>query len=343
MKLAQFSLSLILLLQLTACSGFFANRGNLNAQVDLWLAENEFGRVEDTLRNLSPDHPEYNTIKRRKKNIGVKKAAFITATLARADRLLTEKKWKQAIDVYQEAQDKIPGNAIITSHKNELIKQHAEKVRELNRDLAMHNARALIGCLTMYEELEVLEPDDPNLQSGLNRIRREKEELATELLKYGEESLQKKNYDLADECIDLSNQLVASSAKNAILISIREKKKSLVIPRRRVELIKAYREAYDQGDFSQAGSHLETLIALDGNNTHAKALKSQLERDIDLRVERGVAEGKTLYSQGKINEALVIWEELLKIDPQNEELAAYVVRGKKVSTKIKTLEESTNN
>jgi hypothetical protein len=343
MKLLSLIFCLFVLIPLAGCSHFYANRDNLNEQIDEWLAENEFAKINNTLKYLSSAHPDYKKIKNRKQEIEKKRADFIRDSIARADRKVAEEKWQQALDICSEAQRQLPDENALNQHKARLLAERDTQVQELRKNMLLRRARALVQYQAIYEKLEKLIPDDYNARYDINKYKSEKQELAAELMDCGEFSLEARDYSLAEECIDLSNQLLASEAKQKSLASIRKTKKNLDNRRRSSELIEAYHAAYDGGDFPRARYHLETLIALDGSHSKARELKAQLDRDINLRVEKGITEGKTLYSQGKINEALAVWEGLLKIDPKNEELASLISRGKKVSSKIRKLEKSAIN
>lgn len=343
MKLTRLFFIFLLLLQTTACSHFYAHRDNLNEQIDAWLAENEFTKIENTLKYLSSSHPDYRKIKSRKDEIKKKKANFIKDTITRADNLIAKEKWQQALDVYSQAQARLADNPTLIKHKAQLIHERDTQVQELRKNMMLRRARALIQYSAIYEKLEKLIPDDYSARYDIEKYKTEKKEIVSELVECGEFALEKNDYNLAEECIDLSNQLIASDQKQKTLKTIRKKKKHLDNKRRSAELIESYNKAYNSGDFPRARHYLETLIKLDSNHEKARHLKSQLDRDINLRVEKGITRGKTLYSQGEINKALEIWQSLLKIDPKNEELATLIARGKKVSTKIKTLEKSTGN
>ncbi len=341
MKLIRFCVLSLILLQASACSHFYASQDNLNQQIDEWLKAKQFAKIEDTLKYLSPGHPDYKTIKQRKKEIAEKKQDFINDTIARADTLLKEDKWQQALNIYQEAQKLLPDDTTLATRKSELIKERDTQVTELRKNMLLRRARALVQYQSIYEKLEKLIPHDYGARYDINRYKKEKQEIASELMECGEYSLDTNNYTLAAECIDLSNKLDASTEKKISLDSIRKKKKYIDDKRRSNELIDAYQKAYNSGDIPKARQHLEALIALDSHHKKARELKTQLDRDINRQIEKGITIGKTLYSQGQINEAVDIWEELLKVDPKNEELLSLVARGKKVSTKIKTLEKST--
>lgn len=343
MKLTHLLFFLLVLLQVSACSHFYAHSDNLNAQIDEWLAENEYAKIDNTLKYLSSAHPDYKKIKSRKIEIAKKKADYIDKVIAEANKKVAAEQWQQALDVYAEAQKKLPDEKTLNEHKARLLDERDTQVQELRKNMLLRRARALVQYQAIYQKLEKLIPDDYSARYDINRYNSEKQEIAAELLECGDYALEEKDYSLAEECVDLSNQLTASKEKQKSLAAIRKKKKYLDDKRRSSELIEAYQAAYDSGDFPKARYHLETLIAMDSSQSKARELKAQLDRDINMRVEKGITRGKTLYSKGKINEALKIWEDLLKIDPKNEELATLISRGKKVSTKIKKLEKSATN
>ena len=92
MKLIPLFVLSLIIMQLSACSHFYAHQDNLNAQIDKWLAANEFAKIENTLKYLSSSHPDYKKIKGRKKEIKNKKMAFINGTIASADKKISEEK-----------------------------------------------------------------------------------------------------------------------------------------------------------------------------------------------------------------------------------------------------------
>ena len=334
---------LVLASQLFGCSQFYAHRDNLNEQIDSWLAENEFGKIEATMKYLSASHPDYQKIKNRKPALATARKAYIENTISKADKLVADPHWHQAIAPHSQAQTQVPDDPTLNNKKTELSDERDAQVKELRKDMMLRRGRALVQYQAIYQKLEKLIPDDYGARYDINRYHKERQDVAAELMEYGEYSLESRNYALAEECIDLSNSLVPTAEKKKMLAGIVRTRKNIDDKRRSNELLDAYQKAYDSGDFAKAGGHLETLIKLDGNNKQARELKAKLDRDIKRRVESGIDRGKTLYSQGKINEALSIWEGLLKIDPKNEELASLIARGKKVSTKIKTLEKTSNN
>ncbi len=157
---------------------------------------------------------------------------------------------------------------------------------------------------------------------------------------YGRASLETEDYAMAEKCIDLSNRLVLSVSKERLLASVRRRSREIYENQRAIELMLAYEEARESGNLAKARYCLESLITLDADRERATELMRKLEKEIKGRVEGGVARGKDLYSQGRIEEALAVWRGLLKADPDNQELHSLITRGNKIAAKIKRLEES---
>jgi hypothetical protein len=65
-----------------------------------------------------------------------------------------------------------------------------------------------------------------------------------------------------------------------------------------------------------------------------------LNTEISRLVDSLVTEGKNLYSQQKIEEALVRWRQAEKYDPENETLEELILRAEKVSKKLESLEHN---
>ena len=332
-----------LLIQATACSQYYATRDDLNGRIDQWLEQNEFATIEKTIRRVSADHVDYKKISSRSKDIETRKLLFVSQAIQKSNQLVAEEKWQEALDVYNQALEKTGRNQQLQEQREKLIDERDTQVRELRKNMLLRRARALIQYQPIYTKLEKLIPDDYSARYDINKYNQEKQEIAQELMVCSEYAQANRNYTLTEECIDLSNQLLYTQEKQLALEKVRKKKNLLETRRRSTELEEAFNKAYSSGDFPKARYHLEQLLDLDGSNQKALELKSQLDRDINVRIEKGITEGKRLYSEGNINDALIIWRDLLKIDPKNEELASLISRGEKVSKKIKKLEKSSVN
>lgn len=209
--------------------------------------------------------------------------------------------------------------------------------------MLLRRARALVQYKPIYDKLKKLIPNDYEAQYDINKFENEKNETSRHLMECGTHALNNKNYTLAEECFELSNALVASKKTYGLIAKTKNIIKNDSDKKKIHELVKAYHEAYDSGNFPKARNHLEQLLIINPDHKDSRQLKEQLDRDINTRIEKGINLGKIQYSQGKINAALKTWQDLSKLDPKNEELSTLVNRAQKVSSKIETLEKSPAN
>jgi len=329
--------------QITGCASYYASKSNYNETIDDWLENNEFSKIQNSLKKLSKDHPDYKKISARKSNLELKEKIYIETSLTSAKNYLQQEKWREALDIYESSLEKVENNKELLNAKKELIKERNMQVTELRKNMLLRRARALVQYKPIYIKLKKLIPNDYSAQYDINKFDNEKYEASDQLMNCGQQALKNNNYVLAEECFNLSNQLTASKETLALINKTKQIIKRNSNKKKTGDLINAYNEAYDSGNFPKARLHLDQLLAVNPNHKKSRQLKEQLDRDINTRIEKGINLGKIQYSEGKINAALKTWQDSSKLDPKNEELSALINRAKKVSSKIETLEKSPAN
>lgn len=227
-----------------------------------------------------------------------------------------------------------------TPAQEPLDKKTAERITQLRKDMLLRRAQALVQYEPIYQELETLLPKDNGAASDINRYKAERDELAGYLLACGKQSVIEKNFVQAEECLDLSNQLASNNEKQILLDKARATRKQQDEKRQSEQIMQSYQQAYASGNLVEAHTQLDMLLALLPENSQAVILRDQLNTEISSRMNKNLEEARTLYSQGKINEALVICNNSLRIDPKNEELLAMISRAEKVNKNIEKLSKT---
>ena len=77
-----------------------------------------------------------------------------------------------------------------------------------------------------------------------------------------------------------------------------------------------------------------------------KVLIRKLEQHFDTGSTQNFEAGRNLYSKGKIQEALKIWLELEKLNPDHPKLKSHIIRAEKIVKKLESLSnkpETENN
>lgn len=334
---------LLILLQFSGCAHYYASKDNLNKHIDEWLANNEYGKIDSAIKHLSDKHPEYKLIKSRISGISKRKNQYINNAINKAHALRDKNKWQPALEVYDKALDKIPENVNLINEREKLIKERDALVHELNKNMLLERARALAHYKDTYKKLQMLIPNDYKARYDINKYNKDREETAAQLMNFGKRAHALKDYALAEECFVLSNQLIAHQSKVVLINKLRSRRKNIDEAKKVKQLLAAYKKAYESGDTPKAKNHLDILISLKPDDKSIHELKAKLEQETQKKVEKGIDNGKDLYTKGKVNQALAIWNKLLTIDPKNEELNALISRAEKVSKKIQNLEKSSPN
>lgn len=219
----------------------------------------------------------------------------------------------------------------------DLDKKTSDRVTQLRKDMLLRRASALVQYEPIYNELETLLPSDYGAADDIKHYKSERREIADNLYNCGMQSMNEKNYAQAEECMELSNKLVSGVEKQALLDKARVIRKQQDDKRRSEQIMQVYQQAYASGNLAEARTQLEALLTLTPENNQVSALRDQLNIEIKKRMDKDLEQARSLYSQGKINEALIICNALMLVDPRNEELLGMISRAEKVSKNIEKL------
>lgn len=335
---------IIVAINLTAsCSDYYAHSKNLNSQIDTWLKQHQYSRIEKTLNQLEKDHPDYKKIKARIPDINKQKKNYINNITKTARAQKKNNHWQAAIDGLELALNQIPDDQKLRAEYDSLITERDIRIIELRKMMLIRQARTLLQYASVYQQLQQLIPDDYNAQIEIDDYNREREEIADLLMDCTNHALSIRDYFLATECLTLSNRLVSSMEKQVLLKTAVANRKKLDKKRRSKQLLSNFQQAKTSQDYATARYNLEILLDLDPNDQTYISLKKQLEADINSHLKKDIQKGKVLYSKGNISDALETWESLLQVDPGNDDLISLIARAKKITRKIEKLEQSQQN
>jgi len=312
----------------------------LNQDIDLWLSQNEFGKIDRSLKNIDSNNPKYISILRKKPIIDERKNAFIKSTLSKANKFKNSQQWAKALKTYNKALLKTGNNPKLLKGKAVLLKKRDEKIIALQKILLMKRATALISYKKVYGKLNKLSPLNKSAQTDIHNYNRERLSVAKQLEACGNQANREKQFTQAKDCYYLSNTLEPSKQKQLWVKLLSKRLKNKYAQKRHDELLTAYKRAYGSQKYSKAQLHLQTLLAIDPSHKHAKRLLLTLNKEINTQALNKIEAGKEFYSQKKIDDALKVWLQALRLDPDNKELAQLISRAEKVRKKIQSLQKS---
>jgi len=323
-----------------ACAWIQSTPESLDKDINLWLSQNEFDEIDDAFKSINEKDKKYKTILNKKSRITKLKNKFIEDTSKSALAYKHENKWQLALDTYNNALEKIEGNPRLAKEREKLLQDRDMKVASLRKDMLMKRANALVSYKEIYSKLHALVPQDYSAQFDINRYEKDRLEVAGYLKTCGDQAKSKKQHVVARDCYSLSNKLAPTKQKAIWVEKIDTQLKSKSNKKRYDELLSSYKSALKKEEFNKAKLHLNTILAIDPSHKKAKNLLTALNDKLREQASTKITLGKELYSEKKINDALLIWQQALLLEPDNEELTQLISRAEKVSKKIQSLEKT---
>ena len=96
------------------------------------------------------------------------------------------------------------------------------------------------------------------------------------------------------------------------------------------KLLEKAKATLKQGDLKITLDAYNKIPSKDKKHALVTAFKQELDSRIKQNVAQGIKLGRRLYSQGQIEQALAIWNDLREIDPLNEYLISHIERAQRV-------------
>ena len=323
-----------------ACTLLQTTPDSLNNNITQWLAENEFDKIDHALKKADKNDTKYTFIINKTKTIIASRNEFIKKTSATAIKYQRENQWQKALQTYDHALDKIEDEPRLLKEKSALLKERDRQITNLRKDMLMKRANALISYKIIYSKLHKLIPEDYSAQFDINRYDNDRIEVANQLRMCGEQARKNNNYTLARDCYYLSNELEPSKPKSLLVTKLNKQLKDISSQKRHIKLLSAYQSAYDKHEYNLAKSHLNELLSISPSHSKAKTLLASLNKEVQEWVSSKIEVGKERYSKKKINAALEIWRQALRLEPENPELLQLISRAEKISQKIQSLEKT---
>lgn len=327
------------LISINACSILITTPASLNTDVNQWLNNNEFDEIEKALKKIDPADNRYKNINSRLDYIYSRKKYFIEHTIKTATQYQKNNNWQSALDTYNNALKKVSNDPRLMHEKSRLILERDKQVARLGKKILLLRANALISYKSIYSKLDELIPDDQSAQSDVTRYNKERLDVARQLNNCGDIAMKNKQYIQARNCYSLSNKLEPTDKKLALVTRINNELKLKTNITRNSNLLAAYHLAYKNKNYLKAKRQLTTLLSVSPKHTKAKKLLGALNAEIKQLIGKQTHQGELLYNEKKIDEALKIWQQALRLDPENKELNRLINRAEKVSKNIQNLQK----
>lgn len=322
------------LLMISGCSTLLSQGGDLNTQVDGWVAEHRYDRALDALGAVPPDHPGFNALTPRIEEIQTLRSDYIEQQLAKAAQFESQGDWPSAIAVLDEALDKLPEAPELIGQREAYEQRRLRSIQLSQRAIAMEYGRYLLATRPSEEQLLLASPDGFFAQQRYRAYQQELNQASRGLYAVGRQALYENDNETAIAALTLSNQLAPNDLSEDLLFNIRQAQRDERQQQRQQETAAAQRQLPQlQTQFEQSLRFNDLIGAKrllgeirDIDPEAGATLQPQLQRRIDAEAAALLERGRLLYGQGLLQEALAVWQEALQLKPDDPELLAAIER-----------------
>ncbi len=341
----QFFLVSVLLIQLLSggCAYLSSFSTELPDKIDTLIQQQEYGEALQTLKYVRPSHPDYQRLMQQKKKIDKLVVKYERRTIQTADKLVRQGKWYTAEQTYDQALQKVPQSAKLQKAQQQFLTKRDNYLKQLELALLLNRANWLIKNASTQKEIVQVLPDDYRRYEELRDYSNKVEDTAQHLVNCVQSALDAGDYNLAATCLKLAERI---GAKNIDKKQLAKANKTLTRAgksevkkqnKKTRALIAELKQGYSQDNLRRARNQLNVLEKQNSRNKTAIKLRKELDKRYRQGIDQKIAAGRRLYSSGKIQEALDVWNSLLEIDPDNQKLEGHIDRAERVLAKLQRL------
>ncbi len=357
---------------LSGCGSAFviSKEGGLLEQIDVWSANNEYGKAFASLKYVSSSHPQYQQLQARKKNLLTQASAYEQNIDKRIQQFVTVDQWSQALDLLDHAKEKYPldnnTNRGLNKTEKKLIEQQYKRLLLLDQKTILERSQWLINTRQFYQEKLKIDPRNRALKLQLKNLNKESKVLSKKLALLSQQAINKRHYITARTRVNQAIALDPGKSRQRILsqFPIREKKsissekKSLSKEQEQImeapvsvqtleiqqnAFLEDIEKSYNDGDFAKTRRLIANLDENEQNTVQLIRLKQKLELSINYTIERLILKANKHYTDGQFHQAIELWLQILIYDPQNSLAKKNILRSEKVIDKLSDLREKQQN
>jgi tetratricopeptide (TPR) repeat protein len=342
---------------LNACVSAPSGRAKVEL-IDRLVAEQEFNQIQRLLGDIDTEDPEFEALVIRRRAIRPLIAQFEQYSVKHAAALQAQDLWPQALSVLENAQDKLPNSEVLQQAQDDFFRQRAIRLDAIRQQIGLLEGRNQADKTPLVDKIVAIHPTGFRTRWQHYQHDRKNHALADDLMDCGNGALQQQDLELAEACfamvrvltpeLDVSEHLDLIAERRQILIQQQIQQQQALAQaqeqqRRRekrqqtVALKDQYRDLTAAGWLVAAKQTLAQLHLLAPDDPEALVWGRQLQAAIHNKVAQGIREGQSLYSNGKLEEALNTWQGAAVLDPDNPILQGHIARAERFIQKLERL------
>jgi tetratricopeptide (TPR) repeat protein len=318
---------------------------DLDSKIQQWMREQEYSKALDALSHVRPNHKQYQQLIKRKSEVQRAADRFEKVKLREVYAHIEAEDWQAAESTLNYSMAKLPDSKKLQVAYDDFIKKRAHYLKGLYYQLSINKAEWLVKNKSVQKELSRTLSDDREAKKVEKQQQKEIAEVHKQLNICGIEALNIGDLELAEQCYLLANELKPDKQTEKTILDIQrklakqQKRKPLLISKRGQKLLETAKSSLKQGDLKDALTAYKKIPNKDKKHALVVAFKQELNSRIKASVKQGIKLGRKLYSQGQIEQAVAVWNDVLELDPKNEYLKSHIERAERVIVNLDKLKK----
>lgn len=336
--------SLLFSIFLFGCQTIPGNNADIAAQVDVLQHAKKYDSALDIIDHH--EHPELFEAERAE--VVSARDTYIDSQTALINASLNQHQWYKARVLIQESLKAAPTSEQLLALGTKANQMEQSFINEKLAIQSLAEGQYLINSIPTFEAITESVPDKLKYRRELSRMQQRSQQLANTLLDYAQVNFDNKNYQTAQDALDIAVQLNPESSAPELEEQLAQywKKKSqrerADSAKKRQATLQAIEKqltaALDAADLLKAQKLMARLWDMDANNPIRFEQQRHLNEALANRIETGLRRGDQLYNDGNLVDALTIWNSLLPLQPGHVGLNERISRAERFIANLERLQ-----
>ncbi|MCW9023409.1 MAG: hypothetical protein OQK73_01890 [Gammaproteobacteria bacterium] len=343
MKILRFLILFIFFQGLTGCTLLQSFTPSSPEHIQSLIEREDYTRALQAIETVPRNHKNYTQLIQKKKTIKQLIQTLEQSTLRKAQKLVAQNQWYKAEQLYEEALKKIPDSAVVKKNQRAFIASRNYYLKDLESELTLYEGQWIKNVEQILNNIARTTPNNAWVTIRQWRFEQKKSSILEDLVSCTQNATSTANYPLARRCLSLVKEIdhdkkfkQTLSAAHKKLDQNEQHLRELRI-QQSMDLIKQLEQSYDHKKLAQLNQQILLFETSQSLNREELEVKQTLQQHLDLGIKQGIEDGRKIYSEGQVTEALAIWEGLYEINPDNKDLETLILRAQRVLDKLRDL------
>jgi len=336
-------LLIIISLSLGGCSLIYSYSDDLPQRLNQWEKEKRFNLALDTISHIKPTHKNYRLLQRKKISLQKKMSAYEKMAINTSTQLSKQGEWLQAIHLLEEAEKNISNTKNITAHRDQLLIKREKVITALEKEVLNIEAANLSEKSGLYKKINKTVTINEQNELKIDEYNELRQETSLKLAKRSERQYKNNQFTKALSSIELALRLNPDDEITSRLKNIKRQIKQTTRSNKSRYLNEAHAllrklsQGYSHEILQETQEKITWLKKIKENDKDYIKVLKKLNEHLKKGIKQRFEAARKLYSQGKTQEALSIWQDLEKLEPNNPKLQSHIKRAEKILHKLKKL------